>query len=94
MANVVTPLLASSFTDSGVDSASDALLWEFYATEVGRVVGVHIADDALTSDGLLDVLKIRPISRLGYKDYTSVDTVFSMPKLSPEDAIGARDAAE
>ena len=65
---------------------------------IGRVVGVHIDDDALTADGLLDVLKLRPIARLGYMDYTSIDSVFSMPKLSPEDAPGdigaARDAAE
>jgi len=65
---------------------------------IGRVVGVHIDDAALTADGLVDVLKIRPIARLGYKDYTSVDSVFSMPKLAPEDApldvSGARDAAE
>ena len=65
---------------------------------IGRVVGVHIDDAALTADGLVDVLKIRPIARLGYKDYTSVETVFSMPKLSPEDTPkdigGVRDAAE
>ena len=61
---------------------------------IGRVVGVHIDDNALTADGLLDVLKIRPIARLGYKHYTSVESLFSMPKLSPEDVIGARDAAE
>ena len=52
---------------------------------IGRVVGVHIDDAALTADGLVDVLKIRPIARLGYMDYTSVDAVFSMPKLAPED---------
>ncbi len=65
---------------------------------IGRVVGVHIDDEVLTADGLVDVLKIRPIARLGYKDYTSVESVFSMPKWSPEDAPrdigGARDAAE
>ncbi len=61
---------------------------------IGRVVGVHIDDAALTADGRVDVLKIRPIARLGYMDYTSVESVFSMPKLSPEDALGARDAAE
>ncbi len=65
---------------------------------IGRVVGIHIDDAALTADGLIDVLKIRPIARLGYMDYTSVDSVFSMPKLTLEDAPrdigGARDAAE
>ncbi len=65
---------------------------------IGRVVGIHIDDDALTADGLIDVLKIRPIARLGYMDYTSVESVFSMPKLmledGPRDIGGARDAAE
>ncbi len=61
---------------------------------IGRVVGIHIDDDALTADGRLDVLKIRPIARLGYMDYTSVESVFSMPKPTLEDNIGARDAAE
>ena len=45
---------------------------------IGQVVGVHIADHALTSEGRLDVLKIRPIARLGYYDYTSIDSRFEM----------------
>jgi flavin reductase (DIM6/NTAB) family NADH-FMN oxidoreductase RutF len=45
---------------------------------IGRVLGVHIADHALRADGLVDVLKLRPIARLGYYDYTSVDSVFQM----------------
>lgn len=44
----------------------------------GRVVGVHIADEALTNDGKVDVLKLRPIARMGYYDYTSVDSKFEM----------------
>ncbi len=44
----------------------------------GRVVAVHIDDAALTAEGLIDVLKIRPIARMGYYDYTSVDSAFSM----------------
>lgn len=44
----------------------------------GRVVGVHIADEALTADGLVDVLRIQPIARMGYYDYTTVDNVFRM----------------
>ena len=38
-----------------------------------------------TADGRVDVLKIRPIARLGYKDYTSVESVFEMDKPMPED---------
>lgn len=44
----------------------------------GRVVAVHISDDALTSDGRIDVLALRPIARMGYFDYTSVESRFEM----------------
>src|SRR5438132_2455377 len=50
---------------------------------VGRVIGVHIRDNVLTPEGKIDVLKIRPIARLGYFDYTSVETVFTMPPTGP-----------
>jgi flavin reductase (DIM6/NTAB) family NADH-FMN oxidoreductase RutF len=46
---------------------------------IGEVVGVHIADEALT-DGLVDVARIKPIARLGYTDYAVVDKVFSMTR--------------
>ena len=52
---------------------------------IGRVVAVHIDDAALAPDGRVDVLKIRPIARLGYKDYTSVESKFEMEKPMPED---------
>jgi flavin reductase (DIM6/NTAB) family NADH-FMN oxidoreductase RutF len=45
---------------------------------IGKVIGVHIKDDVLTPDGKIDVLKIRPLARLGYIDYTSVESTFSM----------------
>lgn len=45
---------------------------------IGRVVGVHIGDAALTPDGRVDVLRLRPIARLGYYDYTSIESIFSM----------------
>lgn len=44
----------------------------------GRVVGVHIDDGALTEDGRLDVVRLRPIARMGYFDYTSVESAFQM----------------
>ena len=55
---------------------------------IGEVVGVHIDDGALTADGLLDVTRIRPIGRLGYMDYVSVEKLFSMKKETPEEQIG------
>ena len=45
---------------------------------IGRVVLVHIADGALKPDGRLDILKVRPLARLGYYDYTTVDSLFEM----------------
>ena len=57
---------------------------------IGRVVGVHIRDDVITHDGKLDVLRIRPLARLGYFDYTTVDSVFTMPPAGPH--IEARKA--
>lgn len=44
----------------------------------GRVVGIHIDDAALTADGLVDVLKLQPLARMGYYDYTWVDKRFEM----------------
>ncbi len=46
---------------------------------IGEVVGVYIADEALT-DGLVDIERIKPIARLGYTDYAVVDEVFSMTR--------------
>jgi flavin reductase (DIM6/NTAB) family NADH-FMN oxidoreductase RutF len=57
---------------------------------IGRVVAVHIDDAALTEDGRIDVLKLRPIARLGYKDYTSVESIFQMEKRTPEDLLRSR----
>ena len=45
---------------------------------IGQVVGYHIADDCVTADGKLDIERIRPLARLGYSDYTSVEHVFEM----------------
>ena len=46
---------------------------------IGEVVGVHI-DDSVIVDGRVDVLRMRPIARLGYMDYASVDALFSMAR--------------
>jgi flavin reductase (DIM6/NTAB) family NADH-FMN oxidoreductase RutF len=44
----------------------------------GKVLAIHIADDVLDANGLVDILKIRPIARMGYFEYTCVDSKFSM----------------
>jgi flavin reductase (DIM6/NTAB) family NADH-FMN oxidoreductase RutF len=45
---------------------------------IGRVLGIHINDDVIDERGRVDIVKIRPIARLGYYDYTSVDSTFEM----------------
>ena len=44
----------------------------------GRVVAIHIDDAAIDANGLVDLLKIQPIARLGYYNYTVVDSQFQM----------------
>lgn len=44
----------------------------------GRVVAVHIADEVIDVNGMVDVLKIQPLARMGYFDYTFVDNKFQM----------------
>ncbi len=48
---------------------------------IGQVIAVHIKDEFLTPEGRVDVLKIRPLARLGYFDYTSVESRFEMAPL-------------
>lgn len=55
----------------------------------GEVVGVHI-DESILVDGFVDIAKLRPISRLGYKDYAVVEEVFSMDRPVVEAPAGAR----
>lgn len=45
----------------------------------GEVVGIHIADDMLV-DGMLDVTRYKPLARLGYMDYSTVEEVFSLDR--------------
>ncbi len=43
----------------------------------GEVTGVHMRDDCMV-EGLFDVRTFKPLSRLGYKDYSVVDNIFSL----------------
>lgn len=45
---------------------------------IGEVIGVHIKEAFIGADGKLDMPKIRPLARMGYFDYTSVESVFEM----------------
>ena len=45
---------------------------------VGEVIGIHVKDEFIGPDGKIDIVKIRPLSRVGYHDYTTIDQVFTM----------------
>jgi flavin reductase (DIM6/NTAB) family NADH-FMN oxidoreductase RutF len=47
------------------------------AIVIGQVVGVHI-DDSVLKEGLIDVARLRPVARLGYRDYAVVTEGFTM----------------
>ena len=45
----------------------------------GEVIGIDIADEVIV-DGRVDVLRLDPIARLGYDQYTRVVEVFAMQR--------------
>ncbi len=49
---------------------------------IGEVTGVYLRDDAIV-DGRFDVSTFRPLSRLGYRDYSIVDNIFELAR--PDD---------
>ena len=51
-----------------------------YFIVLGEVIVIHIRDEYLTEDGLVNIAKINPIGRMGYNDNTSVsgDKIFNM----------------
>jgi flavin reductase (DIM6/NTAB) family NADH-FMN oxidoreductase RutF len=49
---------------------------ENFAT-IGRVVGIHI-DDRFIHDGRVDTTGMKPIARLGYSEYATVETSWRM----------------
>lgn len=48
-----------------------------YAMVIGTVVGIYI-DDRIIKDGRVDMLAFKPVGRLGYSEYTTVDNVWRM----------------
>jgi len=46
---------------------------------IGTVVGIHLADE-LINRGRVDVIALDLLARLGYVDYTSVESTFELPR--------------
>ena len=47
---------------------------------IGEVVGIHIADDVITPQGLVDERLLAPLARLGYMNYGKLGDIFAMPR--------------
>lgn len=45
----------------------------------GTVTGIHLHDDCLV-DRIFDITRARPLARLGYRDYSVVDTRFELKR--------------
>lgn len=45
---------------------------------IGEVIGIHVREDVITPDGRIDDLKIKPLARVGYLDYTTIDRLFEV----------------
>jgi len=45
----------------------------------GEVTCVHLRDDCVV-DGIFDILKYQPLTRLGYRDYSRITEVFSLKR--------------
>lgn len=44
---------------------------------LGEVIGIHLRDDCVV-DGRFDLLRVRPVGRLGYRDFVEVAQLFEM----------------
>jgi flavin reductase (DIM6/NTAB) family NADH-FMN oxidoreductase RutF len=56
----------------------------------GEVVRIHVNEDFVLPSGKIDILRIKPLARLGYYDYTTVTEIFEMriPGVSDEEMAG------
>jgi flavin reductase (DIM6/NTAB) family NADH-FMN oxidoreductase RutF len=45
---------------------------------IGEVLGIHIKDEFILPGGKLDILKMKPLARLGYYDYTCIESIFEI----------------
>ncbi|MEP1962057.1 flavin reductase family protein [Tateyamaria sp.] len=50
---------------------------EFNVVVFGEVIGMHLRDNCIV-DGIFDVLTYKPLTRLGYRDYSVVRDKFSL----------------
>ncbi len=52
---------------------------EYNGIVIGNVLAIHIKDEFIENDRI-NLKKMRPLSRLGYLDYSTVDSIFEMER--------------
>jgi len=60
---------------------------------IGKVVLIHIKDEVIDANGKVDIVKIRPLARLGYQDYSCVDRIFELLRPTAQDLAALQAAA-
>ena len=73
---------AAERTKDGATSAAPRHCWREGKENwviFGEVVGIHV-DPKIIRDGLVDVTIYKPVSRLGYMDYSTTIDVFQMDR--------------
>jgi len=60
---------------------------------IGKVVCIHIKDEVIDANGKIDIIKIRPLARLGYQDYASIDSIFELIRPAEQDLAALQAAA-
>lgn len=45
---------------------------------IAEVIGIHVQDEVIQENGKIDIVKIGPVARLGYYDFTVVNNSFEM----------------
>ncbi|MDB5796476.1 MAG: Flavin reductase like domain protein [Paucimonas sp.] len=58
---------------------------------IGQVVGIHIKEEFIDANGMLDILKVKPLARIGYLDYITVESKFEVvsPSFAGLDKVAA-----
>jgi len=56
---------------------------------IGRVLGIHLAEHAIV-EGRVASARLRPLARLGYRDYAVIESTFAMARPADAPAPGER----
>lgn len=53
---------------------------------IAEVIGIHIDDEVITEDGRIDILRLQPLARMGYRDYTDIRHIYELSEFTGREA--------